>query len=317
MLAAYVMLDGYDLGIASVSPLIARSDRERLSLMRAIGPFWNGNEVWLIASAGALFALFPLAYASAFSGFYLPFVVVLWLLMFRGIAMELREHFTSHVWSEFWDTAFFVSSGLLVVIFGVALGNLLRGLPLEGSGYFQGTFAQLLNPYAILVGIFALAVLGQHGAAFAAMRIDGPPALRAERLLRYLPWVVLILYTGVSEATFATRGGAPSTIAAYCLPVLSLVWLMLLMVWTRRAKTAAAFAASSAFVVTLLATAASSLYPYLLPALPPGRGISIYDASPAPAALACALAVTISGSVAVLIYASLIWRRMAGKVGVE
>src|SRR6516225_6034578 len=138
MLTAYVLLDGYDLGLAAIVPLIARTDRERAAAMESIGPFWNGNEVWLVASGGALFALFPVAYAVSFSGFYLPFVVVLWLLMFRGLAMELRGRFETQLWHEFWDTAFWLSSAMLILLFGIALGNLVRGVPLDPSGYFQG-----------------------------------------------------------------------------------------------------------------------------------------------------------------------------------
>ncbi|MGC2633157.1 MAG: cytochrome d ubiquinol oxidase subunit II, partial [Candidatus Cybelea sp.] len=151
MFAMYVMLDGYDLGVATVGALIARGERDRSAVMASIGPFWNGNEVWLIAAAAALFALFPAAFAAAFSGFYLPFIVALWLLMLRGIAVELREHFPSEVWHQFWDAAFAGSSALLIFVFGIALGNLLRGVPLDASGYFEGTFAFLLNPYALLV----------------------------------------------------------------------------------------------------------------------------------------------------------------------
>ncbi|MGA8535507.1 MAG: cytochrome d ubiquinol oxidase subunit II, partial [Candidatus Tumulicola sp.] len=183
MLTAYVLLDGYDLGIAAISPVIARSERERAVVMSSIGPFWNGNEVWLIAAGGALFALFPAAYASSFSGFYLPFMIVLWMLMFRGIAMELRNHLASDLWRQFWDVAFWLSSSLLIVLFGVALGNLVRGVPLGAHGYFLGTFGFLLNPYALLVAAFGVAVLAQHGATFAMLRIDGEPALRAARLL--------------------------------------------------------------------------------------------------------------------------------------
>jgi cytochrome bd ubiquinol oxidase subunit II len=317
MLTAYVMLDGYDLGVATASPLLARSERERSALMQSIGPFWNANEVWLIAAAGGLFALFPLAYASAFSGFYLPFIVVLWLLMFRGIAMELRHHFPSRLWREFWDTAFALSSGLLVLVFGVTLGNLLRGLPLGSSGYFQGTFAHLLNPYALLIGVFAVAVLGQHGAAFAAMRIDGPPAARALRALRVLPWIVLALYAGVTVATFAARAGTRVPPPAYVLSSVAAVFLIALATYGRRWRPAVLFVASSALVASLLATAAATLYPYLLPGLPPNHGISIFDASPSSVSLACALSFTIGGSAAVLVYSSFVWRRMGGKVGVE
>ena len=214
LLTMYVLLDGYDLGIAAIAPLIARDDRERAAAMASIGPFWNGNEVWLIAAGAALFALFPTAYASSFSGFYLPFIVVLWLLMFRGIAMELREHFASELWHQFWDAAFWLSSALLIFVFGVALGNLLRGVPLDAAGYFQGTFAFLLNPYALLVGLFALATLGVHGAAFAALRIEGEPGRRAMRITLGGSWLVLALYVAVTALTLAMHSPMTGVVAS-------------------------------------------------------------------------------------------------------
>ena len=188
MLGAYVLLDGFDLGIATIAPFVGKDEEERGAAMRAIGPFWNGNEVWLVAAGGALFALFPKAYASAFSGFYLPFVVVLWLLMFRGIAIELRGHFATPMWRDFWDFCFSGSSALLVVLFGVALGNLLRGVPLDADGYFTGSFGFLLNPYALLVGLTALAAIAMHGAAFALLRIEGPPAEDGDPFIRQAAW---------------------------------------------------------------------------------------------------------------------------------
>lgn len=317
MLTAYVLLDGYDLGVAAVAPLIARGDRERAAAMRSIGPFWNGNEVWLIAGGGVLFALFPAAYASAFSGFYLPFMVVLWLLMFRGIAMELRDHLESDLWHVFWDAAFWLASVLLIVLFGVALGNLVRGVPLDANGYFQGTFGFLLNPYAVLVAAFALTALAQHGAAFAAMRIDGAPAARAVRLMRGLWWVVLALYVATSAATFAVRA-MPAHGWAFVLPLLSLGALGAQRFALARGSAGASFAASSAFVATLLGAAAATLYPYLLTAFPAGHGgLSIYDAAPSPGGLAVGLTVALAGSAGALAYGSAVWRRMAGKVRVE
>jgi cytochrome d ubiquinol oxidase subunit II len=318
MLTAYVLLDGYDLGIAAIAPLVARGDRERAVTMAAIGPFWNGNEVWLIAGGGALFALFPAAYASSFSGFYLPFMVVLWLLMFRGIAMELRNHLVSHLWRQFWDAAFWLSSTLLIVLFGVALGNLLRGVPLDEHGYFLGTFTFLLNPYALLVAVFGVAALAQHGAAFAVLRIDGKPAARAKRLLGWLWWAVLALYLAASVATFAVRG-APATGWLYVVPVVSLASLAALRWSALRDWAAATFAASSAFVASLLLEAAGTLYPYLLPAFPAGSGggITVNEAVPSHLALSVALTVSIAGSIVVLAYGTAVCRRMAGKVRVE
>jgi cytochrome bd ubiquinol oxidase subunit II len=318
MLTMYVMLDGYDLGIAAIVPLIARSDRERAAAMAAIGPFWNGNEVWLIASGAALFALFPSAYAASFSGFYLPFVVVLWLLMVRGIAMELREHFQSELWHQFWDTAFVISSALLIFVLGIALGNLLRGLPLDREGYFQGTFSLLLNPYALIVGALAVVTLGLHGATFAAMRIDGAPGERARRVIEIGWWIVLVFYLGATALTLTMHGSEePAWLVA--LPALSLIALVVTAWNARRGRPFPAFAASSCFIATLIAAAAGTLFPYLLPAFPAGRGggISIFDAAPSAAALSCALIVNLAGIAIVGIYSSIVWRRMAGKVRVE
>jgi cytochrome d ubiquinol oxidase subunit II len=317
MLAMYVVLDGYDLGVAAVAPLMARSDRERAATMAGIGPFWNGNEVWLIAGAAALFALFPTAYASSFSGFYLPFIVVLWLLMFRGIALELREHFPSEVWHQFWDAAFSVSSALLIFVFGIALGNLLRGVPLDATGYFRGTFAFLLNPYALLVGLFALATLGVHGAAFVAMRIEGELAGRAIRIVAGGSWLILILYVAVTALTLSMNA-PPKASWLLAMPVLSLVALGTTWRSARAGRARKAFIMSSCFIVTLLAASAGTLFPYLLPGFPVrSQGISIFAGAPSEAALACALSVTLVGIAGVAVYAPIVWRRMAGKIRVE
>ncbi|HVR46454.1 MAG TPA: cytochrome d ubiquinol oxidase subunit II [Candidatus Binatia bacterium] len=317
MLTMYVLLDGYDLGVAAIGPTIARSDRERAAIMASIGPFWNGNEVWLVGAGAALFALFPVAYASSFSGFYLPFIVVLWLLMFRGIALELREHLPSELWHQFWDAAFSLSSALLIVLFGVALGNLLRGVPLDAAGYFQGTFAFLLNPYALLVGAFALCTLALHGGAFLSWRVDGDLGEKARRGMLRLWWAVLILYLAVTALTFAVRAPLGAS-WLFAMPVISLVTLVDLRRRVARGQAAAAFLESSFFIVTLLTASAGTIFPYLLPAFPQGRGgVSIFAAAPSSVALACALTVTIAGIVIVGIYSPVVWRRMGGKISVE
>jgi cytochrome d ubiquinol oxidase subunit II len=317
MLTAYVLLDGYDLGAGAISFLVARTAPERAAVMESIGPFVHANEVWLIAAGGALFALFPKAYASSFSGFYLPLIIVLWLFMIRGIALELRDHFNSVLWHQFWDAAFAGSSGLLILLFGVALGNLLRGVPLDEREYFQGTFAFLLNPYALLVGIFAVFALAQHAATFLALRIDGTPARRSLTLLRRLWWGVLVLYLGITVATYFVRG-LPASPWLYVVPVVSLAALIAMIPLLHRGQYGAAFAASSLFVATLLVEAAGSLFPYLIPGYPLGSGgMTIFEATPSPVSLAVALTTTIGGSIAVLIYGSLVTRAMAGKVHVE
>jgi cytochrome d ubiquinol oxidase subunit II len=323
MIGLYVLLDGYDLGVAALEFFVARDERQRGMAMASIGPFLHGNEVWLIAAGGALFALFPQAYASSFSGFYLPFMIVLWLLMFRGIALELRSHFRGHLWRGFWDVAFSGSSLLLILLFGVALGNLLRGVPLDTAGYFQGTFAFLLSPYALVVGVFAVAAIGMHGAAFLSLRIGGELGERSHAAVLKLVGPVALLYLIVTIWTAALRAPAAGGMGNVMLhvgwlavlPVLGLAALAGAFVSARRHNGGATFGASCLFIVTLLAAAAGTMYPYIIPAFPAGAGgLSIFAASPSPPALYSALVVTIVGSIGVLTYATIVFRRFGLKL---
>jgi cytochrome d ubiquinol oxidase subunit II len=317
MIGGYVVLDGYDLGIGFIAPFLARNDRERLAAMQAIGPFWNGNEVWLVAGGAILFALFPKGYASSFSGFYLPFMLVLWLLMGRGISLELREHYESPLWHQFWDACFTAASALLVLLFGVALGNLIRGVPLDSNGYFLGTFAFLLNAYALLVGLFGLAVLALHGATFMVLRVEGVPADRARAMIPRLWIVTLVLFILVTVATFVIRGDAVFNPWIDVLGVLAAAALIGVLLAARRGSEIVTFAASSTFIALLLGVAAATMYPNLLRGFPDGRGsLSIFDVSPSPVALASALGVSIVGMVIVIVYTGVLWRKLAGKVRV-
>jgi cytochrome bd ubiquinol oxidase subunit II len=318
MLTLYVVLDGYDLGVAAITPFVARTDEERLASMRSIGPFWNGNEVLLIATGAVLFALFPQAYASSFSGFYLPFVIVLWLLMFRGISLELRSHFPSRIWHEFWDACFFLASVLLVFLFGITLGNLLRGLPLDAAGFFAGTFAFLLNPYALVVGFFAIACLAMHGAAFLMLRLDGAPSDRARRLFARIWRGVFALYVVATVWTLFLRGGfgevRPFVIV---MAGFSLAALAVTQVACARRHELLTFLASTAFLATLLVAAAGSIFPYLLPAYPNGaNGISIYSATAPPYGFITAFIFTSAGLALLVICSILAWRRLAVKIHV-
>jgi len=314
MLTAYVILDGYDLGIGMITPFVARSDEERLASMRSIGPFWGGNEVWLIATGAVLFALFPQAYASSFSGFYLPFMVVLWLLMFRGVSLELRTHFPSRIWHEFWDACFFLASVLLVLFFGIALGNMLRGLPLNASGFFLGTFAFLLNPYALMVAVFAIAALALHGAAFLMLRLDGPPSDRARHAFSRMWGAVAALYLIVTVWTLFLRGefaGARPFVVAMVL--LSFAALVAIHVARSRRNDRSTFFASAAFLATLFAAAAGTMFPYLLPSYANGvSGISIYSATPS----LVTLVFTVAGLMLLTAYSAIVLRRLAARIRV-
>ncbi len=317
MIAGFVVLDGYDLGVASITPLLAKNDRERLAAMQAIGPFWNGNEVWLVAAGALLFALFPKGYASSFSGFYLPFMVVLWLLMGRGVSLELREHYESPLWHQFWDFCFTAASALLILFFGVALGNLIRGVPLDRDGYFMGTFAFLLNWYALLVGLFALVTLALHGAAFVVLRVDGIPAERARATLPRLWAMTLVLFIAVTVGTFVIRPDALFNPWIDALGVLAAAAFVSVVFLARRRTELATFIASSAFIALLLGVAAATMYPNLVRGFPDGRNsLSIFTVSPSAVALASALGVAVVGMAIVIVYTVVVWRKLAGKVRV-
>ena len=309
MIAGYVILDGYDLGLGAIHLIYARTDQERAASLAAIGPFWNGNEVMLISAAATLFALFPKAYAASFSGFYLPFIIVLWLLMVRGMSIELRGHFESDLWRGFWDVGFSISSALLALIFGVAIGNIIRGVPLDSSGYFAGTFAFLLNGYALAVAVFALLALAMHGAAFAWMRTDGVIAERGQRITRLLPFAVFVLFAIVTTMTLFIHPAARNP-ALWLAPILAFASLA----GVRLARNGAtALVASSLMLLALVTSAATTLFPSLLPSYPSGAGLDIYNAAPNAYSLNNAFFVAAIGFGAVLVYGTLAMRRMLAR----
>src|SRR5207249_436164 len=191
MLTAYVVLDGFDFGAGVLHTWVARSDRERRQVLAAIGPFWDGNEVWLLAAGGALFVAFPGALASGISGFYFAIFLVLWCLMGRGLAIELRAHVDDALWRSAWDFILPVTSALLALFFGVAFGNLVRGVPLGPDGWFALTLfttflprdpVGILDLYTVAAGLFAVLALATHGAQFLAWRADGAVAARSRAL---------------------------------------------------------------------------------------------------------------------------------------
>src|SRR6204780_2224887 len=189
MVATYVVLDGFDLGAGAIYLFVARSSAERRRVLDAIGPVGDGNEGWLVAAGGTLYFAFPQLYASSFSGFYLPLMMVLWLLMLRAIGIEFRAHVETHLWQSFFDVIFSVSSILLAVFFGAALGNVVRGVPLDATGYFfeplwtnfkLSAHPGILDWYTVLIGGIALVTLTAHGSYYIAVKTDRDLGQRAQ-----------------------------------------------------------------------------------------------------------------------------------------
>src|SRR6266849_4920273 len=221
MITAYVVLDGFDLGAGALHLLIAKTDQERRTILRSIGPVWDGNEVWLIAGGGTLYFAFPLLYASASSGFYLALMIVLWLLIMRGASIELRLQIDSGVWRSFFDGLFFFSSAMLAIFFGTALANVIRGVPLADDGYFflplwtnwrVGEEPGILDWYTVIGGGVALVALPVHGALYVAVKTDGDLQQGARVLVRRM-WIALLAVTALSLV--ATMIARPDSVANY------------------------------------------------------------------------------------------------------
>ena len=236
MLVAYVLFDGFDLGVGILHPFLARREEERQLMLRAIGPVWDGNEVWLLASGGTLYFAFPLLYASAFSGFYLALMIVLWLLIMRGASIELRMQMEIGVWRSFFDGLFFISSALLAIFFGAALANVIRGVPLNEDGYFflplwtnwrVGPEPGILDWYSVLGGVVAFVALAVHGALYLAVKTEDALQQRARVFARWA-WGVLAALTVISlPASIIVRGDTLVNYKSY--PVTFVVPLMVVL----------------------------------------------------------------------------------------
>jgi cytochrome d ubiquinol oxidase subunit II len=315
MIAMYVILDGFDVGAGAINLLIARNDEERGQVPAAIGPVWNGNEVWLIAAGGVLFMAFPKAYASAFSGLYFGLIIVLWLLLGRGLALELRHQIDHPLWRTACDTVFSLSSAALALVFGVALGNVVRGVPLGPDGYFSLPLLHILNWYALLVGAFGLVVLAAHGARFVVLRGSGELAARATRWARRLGWLEAILFLAMIWPTYSVRDEMLTRLTdepwRLVFPILAVGALLATLLYQRHGLWGRAFAASSLFIAGLLTTMAAGLYPNILPSRD-GRpyGLTVHNAAAGHHSLTTALVWWPLGMVLALVYFTYAYRML-------
>ena len=328
MITVYVVLDGFDLGAGVLHLIIAKTDQERRTVLKTIGPVWDGNEVWLLAGGGTLFFAFPLLYASSFSGFYLPLTIVLWLLILRGLGIELRTHLDGTVWREFFDGCFAISSVLLTIFFGAALGNVVRGVPLNKEGYFflplwtnwrPGVEPGILDWYTVITGVVALVALTLHGARYVALKTEGDVNLRARRVATAL-WPVLVLVTLLS--LWATLTVRPEVLTNYRhLPILFLVpvavvlSLVAMFLHGRRNNDKAAFLASCSYLIFMLVGAAAAVYPNLLVSTTdPSLNITIYNAAAGAYSLSFGLIWWSFGMALAIGYFVFIYRMFRGKV---
>lgn len=331
MLATYVVLDGFDLGAGILHFCVARTDRERRTVLHSIGPVWDGNEVWLLATGGTLYFAFPLLYASSFSGFYLPLIMVVWMLMGRAMGIEFRHHIKSAVWTQLFDTLFMISSGLLAIFYGAALGNVIRGVPLNKDGFFfeplwtdfrVGAVNGILDWYTVLAGVVAFLALALHGANYLAMKTSGDMRLRARRT-GGVAWFGVVVLTILSLlATIWVRPGVLENYRAhpsgYLIPVIVFGSLFLMRWFHAKERDRNAFLCGIAYLAFMLVGAAFALYPMVLPAsTDPAYSLTIYNVGSSAYGMKVGLVWWSIGIVIAIGYFVFLFRFFRGRVHVE
>ena len=316
--AVYFMLDGFDLGAGILYRFLGRDEAEKSAIRRAIGPVWDGNEVWLLTAGGATFAAFPSAYASMFSYLYSALLIILFALILRGVALEFRAKGESAAWGRSWDIALFLGSLLPALLFGVAFGNIFRGLPIDSQGY-HGTLISLLNPYGLWTGVFFVLLFVVHGALWLALKTTGKLEERALRwaqtgsFLELAAAAIFLVWTVVSTNLEGNYLRHPYWLVV---PLLAVTSLLLIRFWAVQKKTGAAFFASCATIVLVTFTAIIGLYPNLIPSrLDPAYSLTAFNSSSSPYTLKIMTIVELVFVPVVISYQVWVYRVFRTKIG--
>jgi cytochrome bd ubiquinol oxidase subunit II len=321
LLTSYAILDGFDLGVGMLH-LFVKGDENRRILINSIGPVWDGNEVWLITGGGALFAAFPHVYATVFSGFYTALILLLFALIFRAISLEFRSKQPMKWWRQAWDTAFSVSSFLIALLMGVALGNIITGIPIDSSKEFAGSFFGLLNPYALLVGITTVSLFIMHGTIYAAMKTEGELQKTILGYIKKMFIVFVILYIIVTAATTAfyphMLNNFQNTPAFFVVVLLNILAIVNIQRELKRKKEFAAFISSCVSIASLMIIFAIGIFPNVVLSNPnPENSLTIYSAASSQKTLGIMLIIACIGMPLVIAYTTIIYWVFRGKVKID
>jgi len=320
IIAAYLVLDGFDLGVGILHPFVARTDGERRVVLNAIGPIWDGNEVWLVVGGGVLFAAFPIVYAALFSGFYGAMMLVLFCLILRTVAIEFRSKMGSAGWRAVWDYVFFGASLGLAVLLGVALGNIARGIPLNEAGEVEvNNIFDLLNPFALLVGLTSIAMVTMHGALYLNLKTEGMLQERVQRLVPITMAIFALLAAVTGAAVFLQQDPIADGYLAnpwrFIFPIAAAVAFVGAWLRFRGGREAIALGLSGTVIALVIIAVGAGLYPNLLVSTTdPAFNMTTTNASSADNTLAILLIVAIIGIPFVLTYTSGVYYIFRGKV---
>lgn len=321
LLTGYAILDGFDLGVGSLH-LLVKGDENRRIMINSIGPVWDGNEVWLVTGGGALFAAFPHVYATVFSGFYTAFMLLLFMLIFRAVAIEFRSKQPGKTWRQMWDVAFSVASILIAFLMGVALGNIVTGIPLDAEKEFVGSFLGLLSPYAILVGITTVALFMMHGSIYVTMKTEGELHDKLKGWINNSIIFFVICYVTVTMATLVYFPHMTDKFKTepwlFGVAILNMLAIANIPREIHHGREWRAFLSSSASILALLALFAIGLFPNIVISNPnPEFSLTIYNASSSQKTLNIMLIMAIIGIPFVLAYTISIYWVFRGKVKLD
>ncbi len=318
LLTGYAVLDGFDLGVGILHPL-AKTDDERRIFMNSIGPLWDGNEVWLVTFGGALFAAFPNAYATAFSAYYTPFMMLLFALIFRAVSMEFRSKREHPLWRKFWDVSFFAASLLATLLFGVAVGNSILGIPIGQDQEFIGRFVDFLRPYPLLVGLLAVATFAMHGAIYLSLKTEGDLQRRLHDWVWRTFGLFLIAYM---LTTLYTLAMIPSAIAnfrvypwAWVVVVLNVLAIANIPRAIYQGRPLYAFVSSACTIAALTFLFGAALFPnMMISSLNPDWNLTLYNAASSAKTLRIMALIAVLGMPFVLAYTAIVYWVFRGKV---
>lgn len=321
ILAGYAILDGFDFGVG-ILHLFHKTDEDRRKSINSIGPLWDGNEVWLVVGGGALFAAFPEVYATVFSGFYNAFIILLMMLLFRGVAIEFRSKREDPKWRKGWDIFFSLGSLGAALLFGVALGNLARGIPLDEKKNVMSGFIDLLNPYSILVGFTAVSLLTLHGAIFLIMKTEGEMRSNIVRIIKKLIFAFISLYIITTISTFIYQPHLPEVFFKNIwLAVIPIATLLLVLNIPREIhfnREFWAFLSSSGTIALLISLVAIGIFPNLVISDPnPQNSLNIYNSASSESTLTTMLIIACIGAPLVISYTIAVYWIFRGKVKLD
>jgi cytochrome d ubiquinol oxidase subunit II len=328
LIAGYAIFDGFDLGVGALYPFLGKTEQDKAAMRLAIGPIWDGNEVWLLTAGGALFAAFAPVYATVFSGFYIALMLLLFALIFRAASLEFRH--LDPAWAKLWDWAFFLGSALPALLFGVAVGNIIRGLPLTaatefiaggGEPVFLGNLFAALNPYSIVIGLLSVAWILLHGSTWLALKTTGDLYERSKRTRKAMTIVYAAMF-GVSAGATAVLAPdafakATSGVAGWLFVVLVIAGAVLVAVGATRGTDRTSFYGSALAGASMVGIWAASIFPALVPSLGPGPSLTIANSQSSQLSLTVMLIIAVIGVPLVLFYFFLIYRTYAGRIDVS